>query len=353
MQEGAAKLPALESEVAGLKKSLEEKEAALAQAQAQAAELAQLKEKSSGLETQLAELKAGAEQLKATQEKAAALEAELKAAQDKLTEAQNAQQNQQGQAQAAALEAQLAELKAGAEQLKAAQDKAAALETELKAAQDKLTETAQNAQQNQQTQTQEQTAQLTAELEAGKTKTTELEQKLAALQAELDALRSKAEQQASQEQNPVQQAPVDSDGDSAVDADDLCPDTPAGTAVNKMGCPETSKSIVLSGVTFALGTANLTKEAQESLTATAALLQEAVPNKKFEIAGYTDNSGNPERNQIVSGRRAEAVRNFLVSKGIKKELMVSKGYGSANSVADNGTEDGRAKNRRVELHLLD
>jgi outer membrane protein OmpA-like peptidoglycan-associated protein len=120
-----------------------------------------------------------------------------------------------------------------------------------------------------------------------------------------------------------------------------------------MGCPEASKAIVLSGVNFALGTANLTKEAQDSLVATAALLKEAAPNKKFEIAGYTDNSGNPERNLIVSGRRAEAVRSFLVSQGIKKELMVSKGYGPANPVADNSTEEGRAKNRRVELHLLD
>ncbi len=217
------------------------------------------------------------------------------------------------------------------------------MEAELKTAQEKLAQT----QQQQQVQ----------ELEAGKVKTAELEQKLAALQAELDTLRNSKEQQVPvgnpQEQNPVQQQPADSDGDGAVDPEDLCPDTPAGTAVNKMGCPEASKSIVLSGVNFALGTANLTEEAQKSLTATAALLKQAVPNKKFEIAGYTDNSGNPERNQLVSGRRAEAVRKFLSGQGIKRELMVSKGYGSANPVADNSTEEGRAKNRRVELHLLD
>jgi OOP family OmpA-OmpF porin len=53
----------------------------------------------------------------------------------------------------------------------------------------------------------------------------------------------------------------------------------------------------------------------------------------------------------VSQQRADAVRDFLISQGIGKELMISKGYGQANPFADNRTKEGQAKNRRVELHL--
>jgi outer membrane protein OmpA-like peptidoglycan-associated protein len=135
------------------------------------------------------------------------------------------------------------------------------------------------------------------------------------------------------------------------DGEDLCPETQNGATVNKMGCEE-SRAIVLSGVNFALGTAELTDEARKSLTTAAALIKQAAAEQKFEVAGYTDSVGSPERNQVISQRRADAVRNFLISQGIRRELMVSKGYGQDNPVADNSTREGRAKNRRVELHLL-
>ena len=117
-----------------------------------------------------------------------------------------------------------------------------------------------------------------------------------------------------------------------------------------MGCVDSS-AIVLSGVNFTKGTAQLTEEAKKSLTDTAKLLKDAAPEQKFEIAGYTDSSGSPAKNLAISQQRADAVRDFLASQGISKELMFSKGYGPANPLADNRTKQGQEKNRRVELHL--
>ncbi|MCI5143046.1 MAG: OmpA family protein, partial [Candidatus Electrothrix sp. ATG1] len=75
--------------------------------------------------------------------------------------------------------------------------------------------------------------------------------------------------------------------------------------------------------------------------------------QRFEVAGYTDSMGGPKRNQQISEQRAKAVRNFLIQQGIAKNLLVSKGYGQENPIADNNTPEGRAMNRRVELHQLD
>jgi outer membrane protein OmpA-like peptidoglycan-associated protein len=62
--------------------------------------------------------------------------------------------------------------------------------------------------------------------------------------------------------------------------------------------------------------------------------------------------GSPRRNQQLSEQRARSVRSFLVAQGIAPNLLVSKGYGQDNPLADNGTVAGRAKNRRVELHQI-
>ncbi|MCI5122602.1 MAG: OmpA family protein, partial [Candidatus Electrothrix sp. AUS4] len=67
---------------------------------------------------------------------------------------------------------------------------------------------------------------------------------------------------------------------------------------------------------------------------------------------YTDSVGSPKRNQQVSEQRAQAVRKFLVEQGIDGALLVSKGYGQENPIADNNSTEGRAMNRRVELHQI-
>jgi len=72
---------------------------------------------------------------------------------------------------------------------------------------------------------------------------------------------------------------------------------------------------------------------------------------KIGVYGHTDNVGNDAINTPLSEQRADAVRGYLVKKGLKENRMEAKGFGSTKPVADNGTEMGRAKNRRVEIVL--
>ncbi|MDF2454410.1 MAG: yiaD [Cytophagaceae bacterium] len=73
---------------------------------------------------------------------------------------------------------------------------------------------------------------------------------------------------------------------------------------------------------------------------------------KLELAGHTDNVGNEADNLKLSGNRAKAVYDYLISKGADKTRLTFKGYGKSVPVADNGTEDGRAKNRRLEVKVF-
>lgn len=72
----------------------------------------------------------------------------------------------------------------------------------------------------------------------------------------------------------------------------------------------------------------------------------------IEVAGYTDNVGSDAANMKLSQQRAETVRNYLVSRGIKADKIQAKGYGSSDPVADNSTPEGRKQNRRTEIHIL-
>ncbi|HSQ41800.1 MAG TPA: OmpA family protein [Fibrobacteraceae bacterium] len=71
-----------------------------------------------------------------------------------------------------------------------------------------------------------------------------------------------------------------------------------------------------------------------------------------EIAGHTDNVGGEEYNMELSQARAESVRNYLLQKHIASDRVVARGYGYSQPVADNGTEEGRARNRRTEVRIL-
>lgn len=111
------------------------------------------------------------------------------------------------------------------------------------------------------------------------------------------------------------------------------------------------QTLVLEGVHFDLNSANLTQESYSILDHVAEELRDN-PHVRVEIQGHTDEIGTAEYNQDLSQRRAETVRAYLVSKGIKEDRLVAKGYGSTRPVAKNDTEEGRAKNRRVELKKL-
>src|SRR6185436_2636305 len=75
-------------------------------------------------------------------------------------------------------------------------------------------------------------------------------------------------------------------------------------------------------------------------------------NERIEIAGHTDNIGNASDNQKLSQQRAEAIREYLIKKGIKGSRIAAKGYGSTDPVADNLTYEGRQQNRRTEVRIL-
>jgi outer membrane protein OmpA-like peptidoglycan-associated protein len=77
------------------------------------------------------------------------------------------------------------------------------------------------------------------------------------------------------------------------------------------------------------------------------------PNLKAEIAGHTDHVGDDEANMRLSQERADAVRNYLIEKGISGERILAKGYGETAPIAPNTTEAGRAKNRRTEVKVIE
>ncbi len=151
----------------------------------------------------------------------------------------------------------------------------------------------------------------------------------------------------------VDGCPLDSDGDGIPDAMDKCPTVPAPGTVD--GCPPKAeepaplpKKLVLEGVNFDNDSARLRADATAILDQAAATLKEW-GEVRIEVAGHTDSVDSDAYNQTLSQRRAEAVRAYLIGKGVAAERLSAKGYGEAQPIADNETAEGRAKNRRVEL----
>jgi outer membrane protein OmpA-like peptidoglycan-associated protein len=147
----------------------------------------------------------------------------------------------------------------------------------------------------------------------------------------------------------------DNDGDGVADDVDQCPDTPAGVEVGTDGCPsvaEIKADMVLTGVAFRSGSADLLSSSAAQLDDVAASLL-AYPTATVEIQGHTDSSGSAELNRNLSMLRAEAVRNYLIGKGVDGGRLTAVGYGEDLPVADNSTREGRAANRRVELVRTD
>ncbi len=144
---------------------------------------------------------------------------------------------------------------------------------------------------------------------------------------------------------------LDSDSDGVADSQDRCLNTPSGTAVDARGC-KLQETIVLKGVTFATASAELIGDSPQVLDEVVETLRRN-SELKLEVAGYTDNTGNHDYNVHLSQQRAEAVRDYLVAQGIAADRLTAKGYGPADPVADNDSEDGRAANRRVALHIIE
>lgn len=104
-------------------------------------------------------------------------------------------------------------------------------------------------------------------------------------------------------------------------------------------------------VQFETGKAVLLPQSEQLLKEVAEAFKEHSEIEEVEIEGHTDSQGNTRSNVKLSDARAHAVRDFLIHQGVDGSRLVSKGYGESKPVADNGTEDGRYKNRRVEFKI--
>lgn len=147
---------------------------------------------------------------------------------------------------------------------------------------------------------------------------------------------------------------VDTDGGGLIDGAEVIRGTnpldPRDDVMKETIILERGKSVVLPGINFASGSATLTRESEETLErAFAALVANGAI--RVEIAGYTDNVGARINNERLSQRRAEAVRAWLIAKGISASRLSARGYGMRDPIDTNLTPEGRARNRRIEFHV--
>jgi outer membrane protein OmpA-like peptidoglycan-associated protein len=148
----------------------------------------------------------------------------------------------------------------------------------------------------------------------------------------------------------VAAVPVDSDGDGVPDDMDKCPDSPTDKPVDAAGC--TIVSVVLKNVQFESNSSELMTGSSESLDKVVNAMNE-YDQLRIEIQAHTDNMGEASYNLSLSEKRANSVRDYLIARGVAANRMEVKGYGETQPIADNSTRDGRAKNRRVELKIID
>ena len=143
--------------------------------------------------------------------------------------------------------------------------------------------------------------------------------------------------------------PLDSDNDGVHDGLDQCPDTPAGVVVDGTGCPEKgTRLFVIDNINFAFDSSQIGGNAEATLEQAVQLLREN-PGVRVTIEGHTDGTGSNDYNMKLSQRRASAVRNHLISRGIDGSRLIMVGRGEDYPIASNDTDYGRSKNRRVEF----
>lgn len=171
------------------------------------------------------------------------------------------------------------------------------------------------------------------------------------LRQEVEALKNRV----SAVEKSVEDLKKDSDGDGVADQFDKCAGTPAGTAVDGSGCPLpkfTSETVVTSDVTgfeniqFDFNSSVLKTESYPTLDKLSSGLREN--GGKVMVKGYASSEGTAAYNLKLSKDRANSVKTYLVNSGVSSTQVATKGYGEANPIASNDTEEGRIQNRRVE-----
>lgn len=150
---------------------------------------------------------------------------------------------------------------------------------------------------------------------------------------------------------------VDNDEDGLLDPNDQCPNEPEtkNGFEDEDGCPDVgvlldSGTIALEGrVHFEVSQAILKPESRLLLDEVAVLIGEHPELERIRVEGHTDNDGGEQFNLVLSQDRAEAVRRYLMSRGVLGSRLVAKGFGESRPLARNASARGRAQNRRVEF----
>ena len=122
----------------------------------------------------------------------------------------------------------------------------------------------------------------------------------------------------------------------------------SGGSMNMLGHKFTDAKIITHGINFDVDKSVIRPESMGTLNMIVQVMKDN-PELKFEIDGHTDNSGVSAHNLTLSQQRADAVKTQLVSMGVDASRLTTKGYGDTKPIADNGTFDGKANNRRVEF----
>jgi len=144
----------------------------------------------------------------------------------------------------------------------------------------------------------------------------------------------------------------DTDQDGVNDEEDKCPNRP-GTKANQ-GCPPVSEEVkrkvntAAKNILFITASFELESRSFPGLNEVVRIMKQN-PNMELLVSGHTDSVGTVENNQRLSDNRANAVKNYIVSKGIAESRVKAVGFGETRPIADNGTPAGRRQNRRVEL----
>jgi OOP family OmpA-OmpF porin len=153
--------------------------------------------------------------------------------------------------------------------------------------------------------------------------------------------------------------PKDTDGDGLMDPDDRCPKD-AETVNNfedQDGCPDTLPDQVkkftgvIKGINFDTGKAKIRSSSFPLLDDAVSVLK-TYPTLRIRISGHTDNKGKPAKNMKLSQDRANAVKDYMTSKGVEGSRVETRGVGPDEPIADNKTNAGRTQNRRIEFELL-
>lgn len=150
----------------------------------------------------------------------------------------------------------------------------------------------------------------------------------------------------------------DNDGDSILDGEDRCPDEPGPR--DEQGCPRVYQDVEVTTthirihqkIHFAFNRARIRSQSFGILDTVVQVLND-YPDITLEIQGHTDARGGDRYNQRLSEQRAAAVRQYLIGKGIAESRLASQGYGETQPIESNSTEEGRARNRRVEFLRTD